>query len=61
MLGKINKRGITRKIRKEERPFLCTTQCLDLIHISIKVQEDILNVAKLWRVRECLEKINQRA
>ena len=59
MLGKINKRVMARKIRKGERPFLCTTQCVDLIHISIKVHEDILNIAKLWRVRECLEKINQ--
>ena len=40
---KNNQRGITWKLRKGELPFLYTTQCLDLIHISMKLHEDILN------------------
>ena len=41
--GKINQRGITWKLRKGEQSFLCTKHCPDLIHIPIKLHEDILN------------------
>ena len=43
MFGKINQRNITWKIRKEEQSFLCKTHPRDLIHIPIKVHEDIPN------------------
>ena len=43
MFGKINQRGITWKPRKEEQSFLCTTRCPDVIHIPMKLHEDILN------------------
>ena len=44
-LKKINQRGITWKLRKGEQSFLCVTHCPDLhvIHIRIKLHEDILN------------------
>ena len=41
-----------------EQAFLCTIHCLDLIHIPLKLHEDISN--GLLSVQECLEKINQR-
>ena len=40
MFGKINQRGIAWKIRKGEQSFLCRT---DLIHIPVKLHEDIPN------------------
>ena len=40
---KINQRDITWKLRKGEQSFLCMTCCPDLIHIPIKLHEDILN------------------
>ena len=40
---KMYQRGITRKLRKGEKSFLCATHRPDLIHISIKLHEDILN------------------
>ena len=49
MCGK-NQRGITGKLRKGEQSFLCLTCGLDLIHIPIKLQEDISNS---YRVLEC--------
>ena len=39
----IYKRGITWKLRKVDQSFLCMTCCPDLIHIPIKLHEDILN------------------
>ena len=41
MFGKINQRGITWKIRKGKQSFLCATHRRDLIHIPIKLHEDI--------------------
>ena len=43
MFEKINQRGITWKIRKWEQSFLCKTHLRDLIHIPIKLHEDIAN------------------
>ena len=40
-VGKINKRGITCKIRKKEQSFLCVSHRHDLVHIPIKLYEDI--------------------
>ena len=45
---KINQRGITWKLRKGGgggggQSFLCATHCSDLIHIPIKLQEDVPN------------------
>ena len=57
-LKKINQRGITWKIRKGVQSFLCGTRCRDLIHILIKLHEDILKVTELCRVQE-FWKINQ--
>ena len=61
IFGKINQRCITWKIRNGEQSFLCVTHphC-DLIHIPIKLHEDIPNGTELWRLQECLEKNNQR-
>ena len=42
-------RGITWKLRKREQPFLYATHHPDLIHIPIKLHEDILNC---YRVME---------
>ena len=42
-LGKINPRGITRKLGKGKQSFLCVTCRPDLIHIPIKLHEDITN------------------
>ena len=42
-LEKINQRGETWKLRKGEQLFLCGTHRPDLIHIPIKLHEDILN------------------
>ena len=43
MFGKSNQRGITCKIRKREQSFLCVTHHRDLIHIPIKLLENIPN------------------
>ena len=43
MVGKNNQRGITWKIRKREQSFLCVTHHYDLIHVPIKLNEDIPN------------------
>ena len=43
MFGQNNQRGITWKLRKEKQSFLCATRRRDLIHILIKLHEDILN------------------
>ena len=43
MFDKITKRGISWKLREREQSFLCMTRGPDLIHIPIKLQEDILN------------------
>ena len=44
MFGKkVNQRGISQKLRKEEESFLCATDCLDLIYIPINLHEDIPN------------------
>ena len=40
--GKIDQRGIIWKLKQREQSFLCATQYPDLIHISIKLHEDIL-------------------
>ena len=37
----INQRGITQKLRKGKQSFSCETHCLDLIHNSINLNEDI--------------------
>ena len=42
-LEKINQRGITWKVRKGEQSFLCVTYRPDLIHISMKLHEGIIN------------------
>ena len=43
MFGKTNQRGISWKIRKGKQSFLCATHPHDLIHIPIKLHEDIPN------------------
>ena len=43
MFGKMNQKDITWKIRMGEQSFLCMTHCPDLIHIPIKLHEDIPN------------------
>ena len=43
ILEKINQRGKTWQLRKGEQSFLCATHRPDLIHIPIKLHEDILN------------------
>ena len=43
MFGKINQRGITWKLRKGEQSILSATCRLGLIHIPIKLHEDIPN------------------
>ena len=43
MFGKINQRGITWKIIKGEQSFLSVTCRRDLIHILMKLHEDIPN------------------
>ena len=43
MLEKKNQRGITWKLRNGEQSFLCSTRRRDLIHILIKLHEDIPN------------------
>ena len=42
-LEKINQRGITWQLRKGEQLFLCATSHPNLIHIPIKLNEDIPN------------------
>ena len=41
MFEKINQRGITWKMRKREQSFIWATNHRDLMHILIKLQEDI--------------------
>ena len=41
--GIFGKKGITSKKRRSEQLFLCGTRCPDLIHIPMKLHEDILN------------------
>ena len=43
MFGKINQRGITKKLRKWEQSFIYITCCPNLIRIPIKLHEDISN------------------
>ena len=43
MFGKINQRSIHWKIRQGEQSFLCVTYRHDLIHIPIKLYDDIPN------------------
>ena len=43
IVEKNNQRGITWKIRKREQSFLYATHCRDLIHIPVKLHEDIPN------------------
>ena len=38
---KINQREVTQKLRKGEQSFLYVTNCLNLIHITIKFHQDI--------------------
>ena len=42
-LEKVNQRGIIWKLRKGDQSFLCVMHHHDLIHIPIKLHEDILN------------------
>ena len=37
-------RDMSQNLRKEEQSFLCGTNCLDLIYISIKYHEAILKI-----------------
>ena len=57
MFGKINQRGITWKIRKEEQLFLCATHRRDQIHIPIKLYEDIPNVYQVMACTRIPEKL----
>ena len=57
---KNNQRGITWKLRKGEHSFLCKTYYCDLIHIPIKLHEDIPNGYWVMAHTRILEKINQR-
>ena len=59
-LEKINKRGITWKLRKREQSFLCATCRPDLIHIPIKLHEDILNSYRVMARIRMFGKNNQR-
>ena len=43
ILEKINQRGIIWKLRKRGQSFLCVTRRPDLLHIVIKLHEDIPN------------------
>ena len=54
---KINQRGITRKLRKGKQLFLCLSCHLDLMHIPIKLHDDIPN--GYW-YKNVSKKINQR-
>ena len=44
-------KGITLKLRKRERPFLCATHRPDLIHIPLKLQEMSITATELWSVQ----------
>ena len=57
MFGKINQRGITWKLRKGEQSFLHTTHHCDLIHIPIKLHEDIPNGYRVILRTRILEKL----
>ena len=49
---KTTTKGITWKLRKGEQLFLCSTRRPDLIHIPIKLHEDIPNgYTVMWRPR----------
>ena len=43
MFGENNQKGHNLETKKGEQSFLCATRHLDLIHIPIKLHEDILN------------------
>ena len=60
IVGKINQRGITWKLRKGEQSFLRTTHRCDLIHIPIKLHEDIPNDYLVMSCTRILKKSNQR-
>ena len=60
MFGKINHRGIPRKISKREQSFLCATHRHDLIHIPIKLHEDILNCYRIMERTRMFVNVNQR-
>ena len=60
MFGKINQRGITWKLRKGAQSFSYTTCCPNLIHIPIKLHEDIPNLYRVTRKQESREKIKQK-
>ena len=42
-LGKFSQRGITNKLRRGGQSYLCATRHPDLMHIPIKLHEDIPN------------------
>ena len=54
MFGKNKQKGITWKIRKEEQSLFCATHRRDLIHIPIKLHEDIPNVRKPFLISNFL-------
>ena len=58
-LEKLNQRGKTSKLRKGEQSFLCWTRRPDLIHISIKLREDILICHWIMKCTRMFGKINQ--
>ena len=57
---KKNQRGLTWKLRKREQLFLCAIQHPDLIHIPLKLHEDILNRYWIMERTRMFGKINQR-
>ena len=40
--------GITQKLRKGEQVFLLGSHCLELVHIPIKLHEDIMKIVYGW-------------
>ena len=54
-LEKLNQRGITWKLRKGEQSFSLATCCPNLIHIPIKLHENVLS--RYRPKQECSEKI----
>ena len=56
MFRKINQRDITWKIRKGEQSFLCTTHRHNLLHIPIKLHEDIPNGYRVMACTRMFEK-----
>ena len=51
IFGKKNQKGKTLKLKKEGKSFLHVTHRLYLIHIPIKLHEDIMKVSQLWSVQ----------